>query len=95
MPMNLPILLTWARILLIPVFVALFYVPDDVLTMHHKNLLAAAVFLLGAITDWLDGWLARSLNQTSAFGAFLDPVADKLLVAARTKSWLSSSSVAR
>jgi cardiolipin synthase (CMP-forming) len=82
MPMNLPILLTWARILLIPVFVALFYVPDDVLTMHNKNLVAAAVFLLGAITDWLDGWLARSLNQTSAFGAFLDPVADKLLVAA-------------
>lgn len=82
MPMNLPILLTWARILLIPVFVALFYVPDDVLTMHNKNLLAASVFLLGAITDWLDGWLARSLNQTSAFGAFLDPVADKLLVAA-------------
>jgi cardiolipin synthase (CMP-forming) len=81
MPMNLPILLTWARILLIPVFVALFYVPDDVLTMHNKNLVAAAVFLLGAITDWLDGWLARSLNQTSAFGAFLDPVADKLLVA--------------
>lgn len=82
MPMNLPILLTWARILLIPVFVALFYVPDDVLTMHNKNLVAAAIFLLGAITDWLDGWLARSLNQTSAFGAFLDPVADKLLVAA-------------
>lgn len=82
MPMNLPILLTWARILLIPVFVALFYVPDDVLTMHNKNLVAASVFLLGAITDWLDGWLARSLNQTSAFGAFLDPVADKLLVAA-------------
>ncbi len=82
MPMNIPILLTWARILLIPVFVGLFYLPDDVLSLHGKNLIAAAVFLLGALTDWLDGWLARSLNQTSAFGAFLDPVADKLMVAA-------------
>ncbi len=82
MPMNVPNLLTWARILLIPVFVALFYLPDDMLSMHGKNLAAASVFLLGAITDWLDGWLARSLNQTSAFGAFLDPVADKLMVAA-------------
>jgi len=82
MPMNVPNLLTWARILLIPVFVALFYVPDDMLSMHGKNVTAAAVFLLGAVTDWLDGWLARSLNQTSAFGAFLDPVADKLMVAA-------------
>ncbi len=82
MPMNLPILLTWARIVLIPVFVGLFYLPDSLLSAHDKNLAAAAVFLLGALTDWLDGWLARSLNQTSAFGAFLDPVADKLLVAA-------------
>jgi cardiolipin synthase (CMP-forming) len=82
MPMNVPNLLTWARILLIPVFVGLFYLPDDVLSMHGKNVTAAAVFLLGAITDWLDGWLARKFNQTSAFGAFLDPVADKLMVAA-------------
>jgi len=70
------------RILLIPVFVGLFYLPDDVLSMHGKNLAAAGVFLLGAITDWLDGWLARKFNQTSAFGAFLDPVADKLMVTA-------------
>jgi CDP-diacylglycerol--glycerol-3-phosphate 3-phosphatidyltransferase len=82
MPMNIPNLLTWARILLIPVFVGLFYLPDQVLSMHGKNLMAAAVFLLGAITDWLDGWLARKFNQTSAFGAFLDPVADKLMVTA-------------
>lgn len=82
MPMNVPILLTWARIVLIPVFVGLFYLPDTWLSAHDKNLAAASVFLLGALTDWLDGWLARSLNQTSAFGAFLDPVADKLLVAA-------------
>ncbi|MCW5626907.1 MAG: CDP-diacylglycerol--glycerol-3-phosphate 3-phosphatidyltransferase [Burkholderiales bacterium] len=82
MPLNWPNVLTWTRIVLIPVFVALFYVPDTWLSPHEKNLSAAAVFLLGAITDWLDGWLARSLNQTSAFGAFLDPVADKLMVAA-------------
>ena len=82
MPMNVPNLLTWARILLIPVFVGLFYLPDEVLSMHGKNVTAADVFLLGAITDWLDGWLARKFNQTSAFGAFLDPVADKLMVTA-------------
>ena len=80
--MNVPILLTWARILLIPFFVALFYVPDALIADHSKNTIAALLFLAGAITDWLDGWLARTLNQTSAFGAFLDPVADKLLVAA-------------
>lgn len=82
MPVNIPILLTWARILLIPFFVALFYVPEALLSDHAKNLIAAGLFLAGALTDWLDGWLARTLNQTSAFGAFLDPVADKLLVAA-------------
>jgi CDP-diacylglycerol--glycerol-3-phosphate 3-phosphatidyltransferase len=80
--MNVPILLTWARILLIPFFVALFYVPDALIPDHSKNMFAALLFLAGAITDWLDGWLARTLNQTSSFGAFLDPVADKLLVAA-------------
>lgn len=82
MPMNVPILLTWARILIIPFFLALFYLPESVLAGHSKNLLAAMLFLAGAITDWLDGWLARTLKQTSSFGAFLDPVADKLLVAA-------------
>jgi CDP-diacylglycerol--glycerol-3-phosphate 3-phosphatidyltransferase/cardiolipin synthase len=82
MPANLPNLLTWVRILLIPVFVGLFYLPEASLGPQAKNVAAAAVFLVAAITDWLDGWLARSLNQTSAFGAFLDPVADKLMVAA-------------
>ena len=79
---NIPNLLTWLRILLIPVFVTAFYLPDATLAPHLKNLISTGVFLLAAITDWLDGYLARKLNQSSAFGAFLDPVADKLMVAA-------------
>jgi CDP-diacylglycerol--glycerol-3-phosphate 3-phosphatidyltransferase/cardiolipin synthase len=59
-----------------------FYLPDGWMTSFDANLLAAAFFTFAAITDWLDGWLARRLGQTSAFGAFLDPVADKLMVAA-------------
>ncbi len=82
MPLNIPNLLTWFRILLIPVFIGVFYLPDAVLSMHHKHQLSALIFALAALTDWLDGYLARALNQTSAFGAFLDPVADKLMVAA-------------
>lgn len=79
---NIPTLLTWLRILLIPVFVGIFYLPADVIPLHMVNVAATAMFALAAFTDWLDGWLARRLNQTSAFGAFLDPVADKLMVAA-------------
>jgi cardiolipin synthase len=82
MPLNIPNLLTWLRILLIPLFLVIFYVPDSWLSPMQKNLTAAAMFALAAITDWLDGYLARTLNQTSAFGAFLDPVADKLMVTA-------------
>ncbi len=82
MPLNIPNLITWLRILLIPVFVAVFYLSDHTLSPYLKNLCAAAVFLLASITDWLDGYLARRLDQYSAFGAFLDPVADKLMVAA-------------
>jgi len=82
MPTNIPNLLTWFRILLIPVFIAVFYVSDETLSLHHKHLLGTFVFWLAAITDWLDGYLARVLNQSSAFGAFLDPVADKLMVVA-------------
>jgi CDP-diacylglycerol--glycerol-3-phosphate 3-phosphatidyltransferase len=82
MPNNIPNLLTWLRILLIPVFVTVFYLSDQTLAPALKNLIATSVFLLAAATDWLDGYLARKLNQTSAFGAFLDPVADKLMVAA-------------
>lgn len=74
--MNLPNLLTLSRILMIPVFVILFYIP---FTWHF--VISAAVFALAAGTDWLDGFLARRLNQSTPFGAFLDPVADKLMVA--------------
>ncbi|MDR0635322.1 MAG: CDP-diacylglycerol--glycerol-3-phosphate 3-phosphatidyltransferase [Azoarcus sp.] len=79
---NIPNLLTWARIAMIPVFIGIFYLPDAWMGMAQKNLLAMVLFTAAAITDWLDGYLARVLRQTSAFGAFLDPVADKLMVAA-------------
>lgn len=82
MPINIPNLLTWFRILLIPLVVAVFYLPADWLTHQERNLAAALMFAVAALTDWLDGYLARTLNQASAFGAFLDPVADKLMVAA-------------
>ncbi len=79
---NVPNSLTLLRILLIPVFIGILYAPDAWLSMHEKNLVATLIFSLAAITDWLDGYFARILNQSSAFGAFLDPVADKLMVAA-------------
>ena len=82
MPFNIPILLTWARIVLIPLFVGVFYVSPHLLTPHEQALAATLIFMIAGLTDWLDGWLARKLGQTSAFGAFLDPVADKLMVAA-------------
>ena len=76
MRINLPNALTLFRMALLPVMVVVFYAP-----IRGAGLLAALVFLLAGITDWLDGWLARRFNQMSAFGAFLDPVADKLMVA--------------
>lgn len=76
---TLPTLLTWARIVAIPLIVGVFYLP---LVASAGNLIATVLFVVFALTDWLDGWLARRLNQTSAFGAFLDPVADKFLVSA-------------
>ena len=82
MPLNLPNLLTWLRIVLIPLFVGIFYFDKSWVSAPNQNLVATVIFTAAAITDWLDGWLARKLNQTSAFGAFLDPVADKLMVAA-------------
>jgi CDP-diacylglycerol--glycerol-3-phosphate 3-phosphatidyltransferase/cardiolipin synthase len=82
MQFNLPNSLTWLRIWLIPLFVAVFYLPQGWVPGHLVNLVATLIFALAGVTDWLDGWLARRLNQTSAFGAFLDPVADKLMVAA-------------
>lgn len=81
MPWNIPIFLTWMRILLIPVFTALFYLPYNWIDQQSINWLAASVFVIAAITDWFDGFLARLWQQTSDFGAFLDPVADKLMVA--------------
>jgi len=80
MPLNLPNLITLLRILLIPLIVGVFYLPDAWLAYDGKNIAATAVFIVAAITDWLDGYLARRLNQMSAFGAFFDPVADKLVV---------------
>jgi cardiolipin synthase (CMP-forming) len=82
MPCNVPTLLTWLRIILIPLFVGVFYLPDTVLSVAHKNGAATLIFVLAAATDGFDGFLARRLNQISAFGAFLDPVADKLMVTA-------------
>ena len=76
MRLTVPTLLTLLRILLIPVLVLVFYLP-----FKWTNFAAAAVFALAAFTDWLDGWIARRYHQFSAFGAFLDPVADKLMVA--------------
>jgi CDP-diacylglycerol--glycerol-3-phosphate 3-phosphatidyltransferase len=77
---NVPNVVTLSRIVLIPLIIGIYYVPDDWLSWHDKNATATAVFIVAAVTDWLDGYLARRLNQMSAFGAFLDPVADKLIV---------------
>ena len=76
---NLPNLLTLGRVLAIPLLVAVFYLPIDQIT---QNWVATGIFLLAAVTDWLDGYLARRMGLLTAFGAFLDPVADKLLVCA-------------
>jgi CDP-diacylglycerol--glycerol-3-phosphate 3-phosphatidyltransferase len=76
MKLTVPTILTLMRILLIPVLVLVFYLP-----WKWTNFAAAFVFILASVTDWLDGWIARRYNQSSAFGAFLDPVADKLMVA--------------
>lgn len=84
---TIPNLLTCLRIAMIPVFVGIFYLPANAVTAegfpaHWVNLTAASVFMLAALTDWLDGYWARKYQQMSSFGAFLDPVADKLMVAA-------------
>ena len=76
---NLPTLMTWARIVAIPLIVGVFYLPLD---PTSRNLIATVMFVVFAATDWADGYLARKLNQVSAFGAFLDPVADKFLICA-------------
>ena len=76
---TIPTLMTLARIAAIPLIVGLFYLPIET---AERNLWATVMFVVFALTDWLDGYLARKLNQSSAFGAFLDPVADKFLVCA-------------
>lgn len=84
---SIPNILTVLRIALIPVFVGIFYLPHNLYALgehptHTINTAAAIVFALASLTDWLDGYWARKFNQTSSFGAFLDPVADKLMVIA-------------
>jgi CDP-diacylglycerol--glycerol-3-phosphate 3-phosphatidyltransferase len=74
--MNVPNLLTLLRLLFVPIVVVLYYLP-----VESAHVFAAMLFTLAALTDWLDGYLARNLKQTTKFGAFLDPVADKLMVA--------------
>ncbi|MDD2846716.1 MAG: CDP-diacylglycerol--glycerol-3-phosphate 3-phosphatidyltransferase [Rhodoferax sp.] len=76
---TIPTIMTWTRIVAIPLIVGVFYLP---LEPQARNLIATVMFVVFAATDWLDGFLARKLNQTSSFGAFLDPVADKFLVCA-------------
>ena len=76
MHLNLPIALTLMRVILIPVFIVVFYLPYE-----WSPLAASLIFVVASVTDWLDGYLARKWNQTTRFGAFLDPVADKVLVA--------------
>lgn len=76
---TVPTILTWTRIVAIPLLVGVFYLP---ITTGMQNVVATVMFIVFALTDWLDGFLARKLNQTSSFGAFLDPVADKFLVCA-------------
>jgi cardiolipin synthase len=76
---TIPTIMTWTRIAAIPLIIGVFYLPIDPAT---RNLVATILFVVFAATDWLDGFLARRLNQVSSFGAFLDPVADKILVCA-------------
>ncbi|WBF65715.1 MAG: CDP-diacylglycerol--glycerol-3-phosphate 3-phosphatidyltransferase [Candidatus Kinetoplastibacterium crithidii] len=80
MLINIPIAITWIRILLVPLMVCFFYFFDYYLGDLARDVVSLILFILAALTDWLDGWLARRLNQTTSFGAFLDPVADKLMV---------------
>jgi len=80
MPLNVPNLVTLSRIILIPLLIGIYYLPW--LSAETQNVAATGIFIFAGITDWLDGYLARRLNQISAFGAFLDPAADKLIVVA-------------
>ncbi len=79
---NFPLFLTWLRIVAIPLFVAFLYVPESWIAERTASIVSMWIFIAASVTDWLDGYLARRWNQTTSFGAFLDPVADKLMVAA-------------
>src|SRR5437879_13203174 len=81
-PLSLPMLRPWARIAMVPLVVGVFYLPDAWIAPSVKNITACSLFTLAAITDAFDGYLARRYGQTSQLGAFLDPVADKLMACA-------------
>lgn len=82
MPVNVPIILTWARIAMIPLVVGVFYLPEAWISLPWKNVTACALFVTAAATDAFDGYVARKYGLITKFGAFLDPVADKLMVCA-------------
>lgn len=82
LPVNVPMILTWSRIALIPLIVGIFYIPDSWLSQEAKNLTATIIFIVAALTDAFDGYIARRYNMESAIGAFLDTSADKLMVCA-------------
>lgn len=79
-PFNLPMALTWTRVIFVPFIIAVFYIPDFILSPHWQNVLACVMFVIAAVTDALDGFFARRWKMTSSFGAFLDTVADKFVV---------------
>lgn len=79
---NIPMVLTWTRIALIPLIVGIFMIPTSILSIHSQNILGCIFFILAAVTDALDGFIARRFGMGTALGAFLDPVADKLMVSA-------------
>jgi CDP-diacylglycerol--glycerol-3-phosphate 3-phosphatidyltransferase len=81
-PINIPMWLTWARIAMIPLVIGVYYLPEHWLSMHAKNVTACVLFVLAALTDALDGYVARRYGMSTPLGAFLDPVADKLMVSA-------------
>ena len=82
LPVNVPMILTWARIALIPLIIAVFYIPDQILSPFMQNVWATVIFVIAALTDAFDGYFARRYNMESAIGAFLDTSADKLMVCA-------------
>ena len=80
MPLNIPNLLTWLRIIAIPLFVAILYFPEDWLTTRQANVTATAIFVAAAITDWLDGYFARKYGMVTTLGRILDPFVDKIII---------------